>query len=118
MRSSVPPKSLPFQLPLPCPPSAAPGPSVPPALGNTPSPILHPSYLLPAGPFGGVMPTSGYPSQWPQAPCPVGTMGPVNMIGAPGMMPLPTLVNPALQTFPMKLNGSENPTCRGSARTV
>ncbi|KAM9475128.1 serine/threonine-protein kinase WNK2 [Clarias gariepinus] len=111
-------RSLPFQLPLPCPPSAAPGPSVPPALGNTPSPSLHPSYLLPAGPFGGVMPTSGYPSQWPQAPCPVGTMGPVNMIGAPGMMPLPTLVNPALQTFPMKLNGSENPTCRGSARTV
>ncbi|XP_053092220.1 serine/threonine-protein kinase WNK2-like isoform X7 [Pangasianodon hypophthalmus] len=118
MRASLPPKFLPFQLPLPCPLSAAPGPSVPPALSNTPSPVLHPSYLLPTGPFGGVMPASGYPTQWPQVPCPVGTVGPVNMIGASGMIPLPALVNPALQTFPMALNGSENPTCRGSARTV
>lgn len=118
MRASVPPKLLPFQLPLPSLLSAAPGPNVPPALSNTPSPILHPSYLLPTGPFGGVMPASGYPPQWPQVPCPVGTIGPTNMIGASGMIPLPTLVNPALQTFPMSVNGSETPTCRGSARTV
>lgn len=119
MRAPAPPKSLPFQPPLPCPLSAAPGPSIPPALSNTlPSPVLHPSYLLPTGPFGGVMPASGFPSQWPTVPCPVGTMGPVNMIGGSGMMSLPTLVNPALQSFPMTLNGSETPTCRGSARTV
>ncbi|KAF4070642.1 hypothetical protein AMELA_G00287690 [Ameiurus melas] len=118
MRASVPPNLLPFQLPLPCPLSAAPGPSMPPTLSKTPSPILRPSYLLPTGPFGGAMPASGYPTQWTQVPCPVGTMGPVNMSGASGMMPLPPLVNPALQTFPMALNGSENPSCRGSARTV
>ncbi|KAK2840866.1 hypothetical protein Q7C36_012445 [Tachysurus vachellii] len=118
IRASVPPKSLPFQLPLSCPLAAAPGPSVLPALSNTPSPVLHPSYLLPTGPFGGVMPASGFPSQWPQVPCPAGTMGPVNMIGAPGMIPLPTLVNPALQSFPMALNGSETPMCKGSARTL
>ncbi|XP_047678912.1 serine/threonine-protein kinase WNK2-like isoform X3 [Tachysurus fulvidraco] len=118
MRASAPPKSLPFQLPLSCPLAAAPGPSVPPALSNTPSPVLHPSYLLPTGPFGGVMPASGFPSQWPQVSCPAGTMGPVNMIGAPGMIPLSTLVNPALQSFPMALNGSETPMCKGSARTL
>ncbi|XP_046727045.1 serine/threonine-protein kinase WNK2-like isoform X7 [Silurus meridionalis] len=118
MRAPLPPKSLPFQLPLPCPLTAASGPSVPPALSNTPSPVLHPSYLLPTGPFGAVMPASQYPPQWPQVTCPVGTMGSANMIGAPAMMPHPTLVNPALQTFPMVLNGSEVTTCRGSARTV
>ncbi|TSL97260.1 Serine/threonine-protein kinase WNK2 [Bagarius yarrelli] len=118
MRPPAPPKSLPFQPPLPCPLSAASGPSIPPALSNTPSPVLHPPYLLPTGPFGGVMPASGFPSQWPQVPCSVGTMGSVNMIGASGMMPLPTMVNPAVQSFPMALNGSETPTCRGSARTV
>ncbi|XP_058244699.1 serine/threonine-protein kinase WNK2-like isoform X7 [Hemibagrus wyckioides] len=118
MRASAPPKSLPFQLPLPCPLSAAPGPSVPPALSNAPSPVLHPSYMLPTGPFGGVMPASGFPSQWPQVPCPVGTMGPVNMIGAPGMISIPALVNPALQSFPMALNSSDTPTCIGSARTL
>ncbi|KAI5621930.1 serine/threonine-protein kinase WNK2-like, partial [Silurus asotus] len=107
MRAPVPPKSLPFQLPLPCPLTAASGPSVPPALSNTPSPVLHPSYLLSTGPFGAVMPASQYPPQWPQVTCPVGTMGSANMIGAPAMMPHPTLVNPALQTFPMVLNGSE-----------
>lgn len=112
MRASVPPMLLPFQLPRPCPLSAAPGPSVPPVLSNTPSPILHPSYLLPTGPFGGVIPASGYPTHWPQVPCPVGTMGPVVM------KPLPTLVNPALQAFPMAMNGSQTPRCRGSARTV
>lgn len=115
----MPPNLLPFQLPLPCPLSAAPGPSVPPTLSKTPSPILRPSYMLPTGPFGGAMPASGYQTQWPQVPCPLGTMGPVNMIGASGIgAPLPPLVNPAVQTFPMALNGSQNPTCRGSARTV
>lgn len=118
MRASAPQKLLPFQLPLPCPLSAAPGPSVPPALNSTTSPILQPSYLHPTGPFGGMMQASGYPPQWPQVPCPVGAMGPVNMTGTSGVMPLPTLVNPALQTFPMVLKGSETPTCRGSARTV
>ncbi|XP_060787577.1 serine/threonine-protein kinase WNK2-like isoform X2 [Neoarius graeffei] len=118
MTASMPPKVLPFQLPRPCPLSSAPGPSVTPALSNTPSPVLQPSYMLPTGPFGGVMQASGYPTQWPQVPCPVGTMGPLNMIGASGMIPLPTLVNPALQTFPLVLNDSETPTCRGSARTV
>ncbi|XP_072538315.1 serine/threonine-protein kinase WNK2-like isoform X2 [Salminus brasiliensis] len=119
MRPPVPPSSLQFQLPLPCPLSAAMGPAVPPALSTTPSPVLQPAgYLLPTGPFGGVMPTPGYQTQWPGIPCPVGTMGSVNMLGAAGMVPFPALANPALQAFPMALKGSDTPVCPGSARTV
>ncbi|KAL6456637.1 hypothetical protein MHYP_G00351810 [Metynnis hypsauchen] len=119
IRPPVPPSSLQFQLPLPCPLSAALGPAVPPALSTTPSPVLQPAgYLLPTGPFGGVMPNPGYATQWPGIPCPVGTMGPVNMLGTAGMVPFSALANPALQSFPIKLNGSDNPVCPGSARTV
>ncbi|XP_066499461.1 serine/threonine-protein kinase WNK2-like isoform X4 [Hoplias malabaricus] len=119
MRASVPPSSLNFQLPLPCPVSAALGPAVPPALSTTPSPVLQPAgYLLSTGPFGGVMPNPGYSTQWSGIPCPVGTMGPVNMLGTASMVPFPALANPSLQTFPMGLNGSENPVCPSSARTV
>ncbi|XP_017561192.1 serine/threonine-protein kinase WNK2-like isoform X2 [Pygocentrus nattereri] len=119
IRPPVPPSSLQFQLPPPCPLSAALGPAVPPALSTTPSPVLQPAgYLLPTGPFGGVMPNPGYSTQWPGIPCPVGTMGPVNMLGTAGMVPFSALANPALQSFPMKLNGSDNPVCPGSARTV
>ncbi|KAL7884358.1 hypothetical protein AOLI_G00071280 [Acnodon oligacanthus] len=119
IRPPVPPSSLQFQLPLPCPLSAALGPAVTPALSTTPSPVLQPAgYLLPTGPFGGVMPNPGYSTQWPGIPCPVGTMGPVNMLGTAGMVPFSALANPALHSFPMKLNGSDNPVCPGSARTV
>ncbi|KAI4894080.1 hypothetical protein NFI96_032950 [Prochilodus magdalenae] len=119
VRPPVPPSSLQFQLPLPCPLSAALGPAVPPALSTTPSPVLQPaSYLLPTGPFGSVMPNHGYSTQWPGLPCPVGTMGPVNMLGTAGIVPFSALANPALQSFPMALNGSDSPVCPGSARTV
>ncbi|XP_062855236.1 serine/threonine-protein kinase WNK2-like [Trichomycterus rosablanca] len=110
IKVQVRPRSVSLQLPLPCPLST----TVPPAIGTTPSPVLHQAGYLPTGPFGGTVPNSGYPAQWPRVPSSVGTMGPVSM----GMVPFPTLVNPALQAFPMALNGSQNPTCRGSARTV
>uniref|UniRef100_A0A8B9HVF1 Serine/threonine-protein kinase WNK CCTL2 domain-containing protein n=1 Tax=Astyanax mexicanus TaxID=7994 RepID=A0A8B9HVF1_ASTMX len=119
IKPPVPPSSLPFQLPLTCPLSSSMGPAMPPTLSTTPSPVLQPaSYLLPTAPFGGVMPTPGYQTQWPGIPCPAGTMGPGNLLGTAGMVPFPALANPALQAFPMALNGSDNPVCPGSARTV
>ncbi|CAB1336195.1 unnamed protein product, partial [Coregonus sp. 'balchen'] len=65
-----------FQLPLSCPLTAV-GPAMPTDLGSNPSAMLQPGYLVPAGPFGGVVPGPLYPQQW-STPVPavaIGTMG-------------------------------------------
>ncbi|XP_030641126.1 serine/threonine-protein kinase WNK2 [Chanos chanos] len=108
-----------FHLPLSCPLSVACGPPpMPPSVSSTPSPVLPPGYLVPAGPFGGVIPGPAYASQWPGLTSPVGAMGPVGVLGPAGMLPYPTMANPVLQPFPLALGNPENPMCPKNARTA
>ncbi|XP_041711814.2 serine/threonine-protein kinase WNK2 isoform X3 [Coregonus clupeaformis] len=90
-----------FQLPLSCPLTAV-GPAMPTDLGSNPSAMLQPGYLVPAGPFGGVVPGPLYPQQWSSMSSPVG------MMGATGGMPYPTMANPGLQAYPLTLHSPEN----------
>ncbi|XP_029579531.1 serine/threonine-protein kinase WNK2 isoform X7 [Salmo trutta] len=90
-----------FQLPLSCPLTAV-GLAVPTDLGSNPSARLQPGYLIPAGPYGGVVPGPLYPQQWSGMPSPVGRMG------AAGGMPYPTMANSELQAYPLTLHSPEN----------
>uniref|UniRef100_A0A8K9Y291 non-specific serine/threonine protein kinase n=1 Tax=Oncorhynchus mykiss TaxID=8022 RepID=A0A8K9Y291_ONCMY len=90
-----------FQLPLSCPLTVV-GLAMPTDLGSNPSAMLQPGYLVPAGPYGGVVPGPLYPQQWSGMPSPVG------MIGAAGGMPYPTMANPGLQAYPLTLHSPEN----------
>uniref|UniRef100_A0A8C7GJF4 non-specific serine/threonine protein kinase n=1 Tax=Oncorhynchus kisutch TaxID=8019 RepID=A0A8C7GJF4_ONCKI len=90
-----------FQLPLSCPLTVV-GLAMPTDLGSNPSAMLQPGYLVPAGPYGGVVPGPLYPQQWSGMPSPVG------MIGAAGGMPYPTRANPGLQAYPLTLHSPEN----------
>nr|XP_046190718.1 serine/threonine-protein kinase WNK2-like isoform X10 [Oncorhynchus gorbuscha] len=90
-----------FQLPLSCPLTVV-GLAMPTDLGSNPSAMLQPGYLVPAGPYGGVVPGPLYPQQWSGMPSAVG------MIGAVGGMPYPTMANPGLQAYPLTLHSPEN----------
>ncbi|XP_064812744.1 serine/threonine-protein kinase WNK2-like isoform X3 [Oncorhynchus masou masou] len=90
-----------FQLPLSCPLTVV-GLAMPTDLGSNPSAMLQPGYLVPAGPYGGVVPGPLYPQQWSGMPSPVG------MIGTAGGMPYPTMANPGLQAYPLTLHSPEN----------
>ncbi|XP_071020744.1 serine/threonine-protein kinase WNK2-like [Oncorhynchus clarkii lewisi] len=100
VRCPIPPNK--FQLPLSCPLTAALGPAMPTALSSNPSAMLQPGYMVPAGPYGGVVPSPIYPQQWSGMPSPVG------MMGAAGGMPYPTMANPGVQAYPLTLHSPEN----------
>ncbi|KAM9430644.1 serine/threonine-protein kinase WNK2 isoform 6-T6 [Salvelinus alpinus] len=100
VRCPIPPNK--FQLPLSCPLTAALGPAMPTALSSNPSAMLQPGYMVPAGPYGGVVPGPLYPQQWSGMPSPVG------MMGAAGGMPYPTMANPGVQAYPLTLHSPEN----------
>ncbi|XP_045063162.1 serine/threonine-protein kinase WNK2 isoform X2 [Coregonus clupeaformis] len=100
VRCPIPPNK--FQLPLSCPLTAALGSAMPTALSSKPSAMLQPGYMVPAGPYGGVVPGPLYPQQWSGMPSPVG------MMGAAGGMPYPTMANPGVQAYPLTLHSPEN----------
>ncbi|KAM9350356.1 serine/threonine-protein kinase WNK2 [Symphorus nematophorus] len=108
-----------FQLPLSCPLTAALGPGMPTALAPSSSAMLPPGYLLPAGSYGGMVPGPLYPQQWPGMPSPVGSVGPVGLLGAGRMMPYATMANPGIKAFPLVMHDhAENGPCPKTTRTT
>uniref|UniRef100_A0A667ZAI0 non-specific serine/threonine protein kinase n=1 Tax=Myripristis murdjan TaxID=586833 RepID=A0A667ZAI0_9TELE len=107
-----------FQLPLSCPLTAALGPGMLPALGPNSSAMLPPGYLLPAGPYGGMVPGPLYPQQWSGLPSPVGSMGPGGLLGTAGMMPYPAMASAGVPAFPLIMHSSENGPCSKTTRTT
>ncbi|XP_031172706.1 serine/threonine-protein kinase WNK2-like isoform X2 [Sander lucioperca] len=107
-----------FQLPLSCPLTAALGPGMPTTLAPNSSTMLPPGYLLPAGSYGGMVPGPLYPQQWPGMPSPVGSVGPVGLLGAARMMPYATMANAGIQAYPLVMPDSENGPCPKTTRTT
>ncbi|XP_071332740.1 serine/threonine-protein kinase WNK2 isoform X7 [Trachinotus anak] len=107
-----------FQLPLSCPLTAALGPGMPTSLAPSSSAMLPPGYLLPAGSYGGMVPSPPYPQQWPGMPSPVGSVGPVGLLGAARMMPYATMANPGIQGYPLVMHKPENGPCPKTTRTT
>nr|XP_033484319.1 serine/threonine-protein kinase WNK2 isoform X1 [Epinephelus lanceolatus] len=107
-----------FQLPLSCPLTAALGPGMPPVLAPNSSAVLSPGYLLPAGSYGGMVPGPIYPQQWPGMPSPVGSVGPVGVLGAATMMPYAAMANPGIQAYPLVMHDPENSPCPKTTRTT
>lgn len=110
MKSHVGPRK--FQLPLSCPLTAALGPAIPTAL--SPSAVLPPGYI----PYGGMSPGPHYPQQWPGMHSPVGSVGPVGLLGAARMMPYATMANPGIQAYPLVLHDPEKGPCAKTTRTT
>lgn len=99
MRGSAPQ----FGLPLSCPLTAALGPIMP----HNPSPVLqHSGFLMPTVPFAGMVSAPVFPHPWPTLPSAVGMFG---------IVPYPTIANPAIQTFPMVL---KSPDAASKSRTA
>lgn len=107
-----------FQLPLSCPLTAALGPGMPTTLGPNSSAMLPPGYLLPACSYGGMAPGPLYPQQWPGLPSPVGSVGPVGLLGAARMMPYATMANPGIQAYPLAMHNPESGPCPKTTRTT
>ncbi|XP_035513023.1 serine/threonine-protein kinase WNK2-like isoform X3 [Morone saxatilis] len=108
-----------FQLPLSCPLTAALGPGMPTTLAPNSSAMLPPGYLLPASSYGGMVPGPLYPQQWPGMPSPVGSMGPVGLLGAARMMPYATMANPGIKAYPtMVMHDPESGPCPKTTRTT
>ncbi|XP_039656511.1 serine/threonine-protein kinase WNK2-like isoform X2 [Perca fluviatilis] len=107
-----------FQLPLSCPLTAALGPGMPTTLAPNSSTMLPAGYLLPAGSYGGMVPGPLYPQQWPGMPSPVGSVGPVGLLGAARMMPYATMANAGIQAYPLVMPDSENGPCPKTTRTT
>ncbi|XP_044067928.1 serine/threonine-protein kinase WNK2-like isoform X15 [Siniperca chuatsi] len=107
-----------FKLPLSCPLTAALGPGMPTTLANNSSAMLPPGYLLPAGSYGGMVPGPLYSQQWPGMPSPVGSMGPVGLVGAARMMPYATMANPGIKAYPLVVHDPENGCCLKTTRTT
>ncbi|XP_037628012.1 serine/threonine-protein kinase WNK2-like isoform X11 [Sebastes umbrosus] len=97
-----------FQLPLSCPLTAALGPGMPSTLAPNASAMLPPGYLLPSGSYGGMVPGPLFPQQWPGMPSPVGSAGPVGLLGAARMMPYASMANPGIQAYPLVMHDPEN----------
>ncbi|CAK6957446.1 serine/threonine-protein kinase WNK2 [Scomber scombrus] len=106
-----------FQLPLSCPLTAALSPGMPTTLGPNSSAMLPPGYLLPAGSYGRMAPSPHYPQQWPGLPSPVGSVGPVGLLGAARMMPYATMANTGIQAYPLAMHNPENGPCPKTTRT-
>ncbi|XP_042347096.1 LOW QUALITY PROTEIN: serine/threonine-protein kinase WNK2 [Plectropomus leopardus] len=107
-----------FQLPLSCPLTAALGPGMPTTLAPSSSAMVPPGYLLPSGSYGGMVPGPLYPQQWPGLPSPVGSVGPVGLLGAARMMPYPTMATPGIQAYPLVMHDPENGPCPKTTRTT
>ncbi|XP_069382714.1 serine/threonine-protein kinase WNK2-like isoform X2 [Paralichthys olivaceus] len=107
-----------FQLPLSCPLTAALGPGMPTSLAPNSATMLPPGYLLPTGSYGGMVPGPLYSQQWPGVPSPVGSVGPVGLLGAARMMPYNTMANTGIQTFPLITHNPENGPCPKTTRTT
>ncbi|KAM9855704.1 serine/threonine-protein kinase WNK2 [Aulostomus maculatus] len=107
-----------FQLPLSCPLTAALGPTMPTTRGPNSSSMLPPGYLLPASSYNGMVPGPLYPQQWPGLPSPVGSAGPVGLVGAARMMPFGKVANPGIQAYPLAMHNPENGPCPKTTRTT
>ncbi|XP_029994134.1 serine/threonine-protein kinase WNK2 isoform X3 [Sphaeramia orbicularis] len=107
-----------FQLPLSCPLTSTLGPGMPKALAPNASAVPPPGYLLPSGSYGGMVPNPLYPPQWPGLPSPVGSVGPVGLLGAARMMPYVTMANPGIQAYPLVMHNAENGACPKTTRTT
>lgn len=107
-----------FQLPLSCPLTAALSPGMPTTLAPNSSAMLPPGYILPAGSYGGMVPGPLYPQQWPTMPSPVGSMGPVGLLGAARMMPYATIANPGMKAYPLVMHDPESGPCPKTTRTT
>ncbi|KAG8002567.1 Serine/threonine-protein kinase WNK2 [Nibea albiflora] len=107
-----------FRLPLSCPLTAALSPGMPTTLAPNSSAMLPPGYILPAGSYGGMVPGPLYPQQWPAMPSPVGSMGPVGLLGAARMMPYATIANPGMKAFPLVMHDPESGPCPKTTRTT
>ncbi|KAM3871770.1 serine/threonine-protein kinase WNK2 [Diretmus argenteus] len=116
VRCSVAPRK--FQLPLSCPLTAALGPGMPTALGPNSSTMFPPGYRLPGGSYGGVVPGPLYTQKWPGMPSPVGSMGPVGLLGTAAVMPYATIANPGVQAYPLAMHNPENGSCPNTTRTT
>ncbi|XP_054465494.1 serine/threonine-protein kinase WNK2 isoform X5 [Anoplopoma fimbria] len=116
MKSHVGPRK--FQLPLSCPLTAALGPGGPKGLAPNSSAMLPAGYPLPAGSYGGMAPGPLYPKQWPGMPSPVGSGGPVGLLGAARMMPYATMANPGIQAYPLVMNDPEGGPSPKTTRTA
>lgn len=91
---------------------------MPTTLAPNSSTMLPPGYLLPAGSYGGMVPGPLYPQQWPGMPSPVGSVGPVGLLGAARMMPYATMANAGIQAYPLVMPDSENGPCPKTTRTT
>ncbi|XP_036959488.1 serine/threonine-protein kinase WNK2-like isoform X1 [Acanthopagrus latus] len=107
-----------FQLPLSCPLTAALGPGLPTSLAPNSSAMLPPGYLIPAGSYGGMVPGPLYSQQWPGMPSPVGSVGPVGLLGAARMMPYATMANAGIKAYPLVMHDPENGPCPKTTRTT
>ncbi|XP_067383743.1 serine/threonine-protein kinase WNK2-like isoform X3 [Channa argus] len=116
MKSHVGPSK--FHLSLSCPLTATLGPRMPTNLTPSSSAMLPPGYLLPAGSCVGMVPGPLYPQPWHSIPSPVGSVGPVALLGAARMMPYATMANPGIQAFPLVMHNPENSPCPKTTRTT
>lgn len=97
-----------FQLPLSCPLTAALGPGTPSNLAPN-SAALPPGYGMAPGPL--------YPQQWSGMPSPVGSGGPVGLLGAARTMPYVPTANQGNQAYNL-MHEPENGHCPKTARTT
>ncbi|KAL3064499.1 hypothetical protein OYC64_000709 [Pagothenia borchgrevinki] len=97
-----------FQLPLSCPLTAALGPGTPSNLAPN-SAALPPGYEMAPGPL--------YPKQWSGMPSPVGSGGPVGLLGAARTMPYAPTANQGIQAYNL-MHEPENGHCPKTARTT
>ncbi|KAJ8394782.1 hypothetical protein AAFF_G00041370 [Aldrovandia affinis] len=95
-----------YQLPLSCPMTAALAPKMPSPMSANPTSGLQPGYMVPAGPFGGVLPSPVYAPQWPATAGPPGSVG---VLGPPGTVPFPSVGSPGLQVFPVPRQSPVSP---------
>ncbi|XP_034551209.1 serine/threonine-protein kinase WNK2-like isoform X3 [Notolabrus celidotus] len=107
-----------FRLPLSCPLTAALGPGMPTTLAPNSSAMLPPGYLSPVGSYGGMVPGPHYPQQWSGLPSPVGSVGPVGLLGATRNIPYGTMANPGIQNYPRALHDPETGPCLKTTRTT
>ncbi|XP_026224535.1 serine/threonine-protein kinase WNK2-like isoform X2 [Anabas testudineus] len=116
IKSRAGPRKL--HLPLSCPLTAALGPGMPTALAPNSSAMLPPGYLVQSGSYGGMVPCPLYSQQWPSMPSPVGSIGPVGLLGAARIMPYATMANPGIQAYPLVMHNPENGPCPKTTRTT
>ncbi|CAJ1084909.1 serine/threonine-protein kinase WNK2 isoform X5 [Xyrichtys novacula] len=107
-----------FHLPLSCPLTAALGPSMPTTLAPNSSAMLPSGYISPAGSYGGMVPGPLYPQQWPGLPSPVGSVGPVGLLGASRNTLYGTMANPGIQGYPRAMHDPETGPCLKTTRTT